>query len=72
MIICFVLPKWCGCAKISCFLENHVPAEFNQDTLEFAHEHHNCLQKKRRARQCIGSVGPIETSQERRNRLHRK
>ncbi len=22
MIICFVLPKWCGCAEISCSLEN--------------------------------------------------
>jgi hypothetical protein len=37
MIICFVLPKWCGCVEILCFLENHVPhinapAEFNQDT----------------------------------------
>jgi len=37
MIICSVLPKWCGCAEILCFLENHVPhinapAEFNQDT----------------------------------------
>jgi hypothetical protein len=25
MIICFVFPKWCGCAEISCFLENLVP-----------------------------------------------
>jgi hypothetical protein len=24
-MIIFVLLKWCGCAKISCFLENHVP-----------------------------------------------
>jgi hypothetical protein len=51
MIICYVLPKWCGCLEISCSLENHVPhinapIEFNQDTLESARECHNCLQKE--------------------------
>jgi hypothetical protein len=50
MIICFVLPKWCGCVKVSCSLENHVPhinilTEFNQDTSESARERHNCLQR---------------------------
>jgi hypothetical protein len=29
-----------------------VPAEFNQGTLESAHECHNHLQRKRRAQQC--------------------
>jgi hypothetical protein len=48
MIICFLLPKWCGCVEISYFLENHVPhinapTKFNQDTLESACEHCNRL-----------------------------
>jgi hypothetical protein len=48
MIICYVLLKWCGCAEISYYLENHVPhinapIEFNQDMSEFAHERHNRL-----------------------------
>jgi hypothetical protein len=48
MIICSVLPKWCGCVKISYSLENHVPhinapAKFNQDASKFAHECHNHL-----------------------------
>ncbi len=77
MIICFVLPKWCGCAEISSFLENHVPhinvqAEFNQDILEFACERHNRLQRERRAKQCIKSVGPSETPQARSNHLYRE
>jgi len=51
MIICSVLPKWCGCPEIFCSLENHVPhinapTKFNQDTLESARECHNCLQKE--------------------------
>jgi hypothetical protein len=44
----FCVAKWCGCAKISCFLENHVPhinvpAEFNQDMSESARERRNRL-----------------------------
>jgi hypothetical protein len=69
MIICSVLPKWCGCAEIFCSLENHVPhinapIEFNQDMSESARERHNRLQKKQRARQHIESVGPFEMPQE--------
>jgi hypothetical protein len=66
MIICSVLPKWCGCAEISCSLENLVPhinalAEFNQDTSKFARERRNRLQREWRAKQCIKSVEPSET-----------
>jgi hypothetical protein len=69
MIIYSVLPKWCGCAEISYFLENHVPhinapAEFNQDTSESARERCNRLQKVRHVRQHLKSVGPTETPQE--------
>jgi len=51
MVICFVLPKWCGCAEISCFLENHVPhinvpAKFNQDTSKSTRERRNHLQRE--------------------------
>jgi hypothetical protein len=72
-----MLPKWCGCAKISCFLENHVPhinapAEFNQDTLESTRECPNRMQRKQRARQRIESAGPFETPQERNNHLCRE
>ncbi len=47
------------------FLENHVPhidvpAEFNQDTSESAHERCNRLQSERRARQRTKSAGPSE------------
>jgi hypothetical protein len=77
MIICFVLPKCYGCAEISCSLENHVPhinapAEFNQDTSEFAHERRNCLQSELHARQCIELTMPTKTPQERRNCLCRE
>jgi hypothetical protein len=66
MIICSVLPKWCGCAEISCFLENHVPhinalIEFNQDMSKCACERRNRLQKEWCAKQCIKSAGPFET-----------
>jgi hypothetical protein len=64
MIICSILLKWCGCAKISCSLENRVPAEFNQDTSEFARGRRNRLQREWRAKQRIESVGPTKTSQE--------
>jgi hypothetical protein len=55
-------------------LENLVPhidvlAKFNQDTLEFAHERRNRLQKEQRAKQHTKSVGPFETLQEQSNRL---
>ncbi len=55
-------------------LENHfphidVPAEFNQDTLESAHERHNRLQRERRARQCTKSAGPSKMLQEQSNHL---
>ncbi len=55
-------------------LENLVPhidvlAEFNQDTLESAHEHCNCLQRERHARQRTKSAGPSEMLQERSNHL---
>ncbi len=48
MVICYVSPKWCGCAEIFCSLENHVPhinvpAEFNQDTSKSACERRNRL-----------------------------
>jgi hypothetical protein len=48
MIICSVLPKWCGCAEIFCFLENFVPhinalAKFNQDTSKSTRERRNHL-----------------------------
>jgi hypothetical protein len=48
MIICSVLPKWCGCVGIFYSLENHVPhinapTEFNQDMAESARERHNRL-----------------------------
>jgi hypothetical protein len=50
MIICPMLPKWCGCVEISYFLENLVPhinalAKFNQDTSKSARERHNRLQR---------------------------
>jgi len=69
MIICSMLPKWCGCVEISCSLENHVPhinvlAEFNQDTSEFACERCNRLQRERCAMQHIKLVGPFEMPQE--------
>jgi hypothetical protein len=47
----------------------NVPAQFNQDTSEFAREHCNRLQREWRARQCTESAGPFETPQERNNRL---
>jgi len=77
MIICSVLPMWCGCVEISCFLENHVPhinvpAKFNQDTSKSTREHHNHLQRERCARQRIKLARPFEMPQERNNRLHRK
>jgi hypothetical protein len=69
MIVCSVLLKWCGCAEISCSLENHVPhinvpTKFNQDTLESTRVRRNRLQRERRARQCIESLGPFEMPQE--------
>jgi len=74
MIICFVLPKWCGCVEISCFLENHVPhinvpTKFNQNTSKSTRERHNHLQRERRARQHIKSARPFEMPQERNNCL---
>jgi hypothetical protein len=74
MIICSVLPKWCGCAEISYSLENHVPhinviVEFNQDTSKSACERRNRLQRERCARQCIESPRPSEMAQERNNCL---
>jgi hypothetical protein len=59
------------------YLENpfphiDVPIEFNQDTLESAHEPRNRLQRERRARQRTKSAGPSETLQERSNHLHRE
>jgi len=50
----------------------NVPVEFNQDTLESAREHCNCLQRERRARQRIELAGPFETPQERSNCLCRE
>jgi hypothetical protein len=48
MIICYVLPKWCGCVEIFCFLEKSCSTynaiiEFNQDMSEFARECRNRL-----------------------------
>jgi hypothetical protein len=47
----------------------NVPAEFNQETSEFARECHNRLQRKRRARQRTESAEPSEMPQEQSNRL---
>ncbi len=41
-----------------------VPTEFNQDTLESAHERRNHLQRERHARQRTKLAGPSETLQE--------
>jgi hypothetical protein len=41
-----------------------VPAKFNQDTLEFAHERCNHLQREQRAKQHTKSAGPSKTLQE--------
>jgi hypothetical protein len=46
-----------------------VPAEFNQDTLESAHECCIHLQRERCAKQRTKSAGPFETLQERSNHL---
>jgi hypothetical protein len=77
MIICSVLPKWGGCAKISYSLENHVPhiivrVELNQDTLESARECRNRLQRERRARQHIELARPFEMPPERSKHLGRE
>jgi hypothetical protein len=45
------------------------PAEFNQDTSKFAHEHCNRLQRERCAKQRTKSAGPSKTPQERSNHL---
>jgi hypothetical protein len=49
-----------------------VPVEFNQDTLESAHERHNRLQREWRARQRTKSAEPFETLQEQSNHLCRE
>jgi len=59
------------------FLENpvpyiDVPAEFNQDTSEFAHERCSHLQRKRHAKQRTKSTEPSEMSQKRSDCLCRK
>jgi len=77
MTICFVLPKWCGCAEIFCSLENLVPhinvlAEFNQDTSKSARECRNRLQRKWCAKQHIESARPSEMPQEQSNHMHRE
>jgi len=59
------------------YLENlvphiNVPAKFNQDTSEFAHERRNHLQRERHARQRTKSAGPSETPQDQSNHLHRE
>jgi hypothetical protein len=46
-----------------------VPTEFNQDTLESAHERCNRLQREHHARQRTKSAGPSETLQEQSNHL---
>jgi hypothetical protein len=51
MIICSMLPKWCGCVEIFCSLENLAPhinvqAEFNQHTSKSTRERCNRLQRK--------------------------
>ncbi len=58
-------------------MENHVPhinvpIELNQDTLEFACERRNHLQRKRHAKQCTESAMPSEMPQDRNNRLCRE
>jgi hypothetical protein len=49
-----------------------VPAKFNQDTSESAHERRNRLQREQRATQCTKSVEPSETLQEQSNHLCRE
>jgi len=46
--------------------------QFNQDMSKFAREHHNRLQRKRRARQRTELAKPFETPQEQSNRLRRE